>query len=356
LNESAPLVSVVIPCRNEAAYIGQCLTSIIENDYPHERLEILVVDGMSDDGTREIVNKYHEAYPFIQLIDNPERITPVALNTAINASHGEIIMRVDAHSWCDREYIARCVAAIVDGAADNVGGIWQIVPRHDSLVARAIVQALTHPFGVGNADYRLVSGGEPRYVDTVPYFCCRREVFEKIGLFNENLARGQDMEFNRRLVESGGRILLLPNVVSYYHARTSPGEFIKHNWANGVWSILPFSYSSVTPVSVRHLVPLMFVASLGGATLLSRAVPPAAWLARLIAVTYGAANAAASISVAVRGRDPRYVLVMPVVFGVLHGAYGLGAAWGVARLAWAKRRRGSALTAPGTAHARRARA
>jgi hypothetical protein len=216
--------------------------------------------------------------------------------------------------------------------ADNVGGVRLELAQEEGMFAGPIVAALTHPFGVGNARYRL-GGSEPRWVDTVFGGCWRREIFERVGRFNERLPRGQDLEFNQRLRKAGGKILFTPELVTYYYTRSTLGRFWRHNWTNGVWAVLPFAYSDVMPVRWRHLAPL----GLAGASLLLTALAlgrsELAWLPALTAVPYGALNLAASFQVAVRRRTWRYAVLMPLVFATLHFAYGLGSVWGAGRLA-----------------------
>ena len=328
---SLSCVSIIIPCRNERRFIGICLESIISNDYPKQALEVLVVDGMSEDGTPAIVMDYAQKYSFITLLENPQKITPSALNIAIRKAKGEIIMRMDAHASYDRDYISKCVRALCEYSADNVGGVWRIVPRADTLVGRAIARSLSHRFGVGNAHYRLANCRQPKWVDTVPFMCCREEVFQRIGLFNENRRRGQDMEFSLRLRHAGGRTLLVPDIASCYFARSDMKAFWQHNWTNGVWAILPFLYSDIVPVSWRHLVPLAFVVSLLTSAGLAMRSPTGLWILGSLAGVYTGASLAASLQVSWRERDPRYLALMPLVFSSLHIGYGLGSLWGVVR-------------------------
>jgi cellulose synthase/poly-beta-1,6-N-acetylglucosamine synthase-like glycosyltransferase len=193
---------------------------------------------------------------------------------------------------------------------------------------------LSHRFGVGGSYFRIHTD-KPRWVDTVFGGCYRREVFQKIGLFNEHLTGSQDMEFNLRLKKAGGKTLLAPDIVSYYYARSDLKSFWRHNFRNGVWAILPFAYSEVMPVSWRHLVPLAFVTSLMGSGALGFLARPFLWLFLAVVAAYGVANLAASLQVAWREREVRYVLLMPFVFGMLHIGYGLGSCWGVIKLLFA---------------------
>jgi glycosyltransferase involved in cell wall biosynthesis len=325
------LVSVVIPSRNEEKFISACLDSIISNGYPTDQIEILVVDGMSEDGTRSVLDDYAHRYPFVRLFDNPQKITPVALNIGIGHAKGDFVLRIDGHACLGKHFISRCVEGLQRYGADNVGGLMKTLPKLSTLTGKAIVCALSHWFGVGNSYFRIHTD-RPKWVDTVFGGCYRREVFERFGKFNENLARGQDMEFNLRLKKGGARTLMLPDIESYYYARSDLRSFWKHNWSNGVWAILPFLYSSVTPVSWRHLVPLVFVASLAASLVLGLFVPLFGWLFLAVVVAYTMADLSASAQIAWRERDVRYLLAMPLIFAMLHVGYGLGSLWGVVRL------------------------
>ncbi|MFQ5561447.1 MAG: glycosyltransferase family 2 protein [Nitrospinota bacterium] len=328
---SSIIVSVIIPCRNEAEFIAGCLDSILANDYPTKKMEIFVVDGMSEDGTREIVGTYTQKHTHIKRLDNIQKITPVALNIGITQARGKFILWMSAHNHYDKRYISCCVESVTRYKADNVGGGIITVPRDCTVIGRATVEALSHSFGVGNSSFRTQLK-EPKWVDTVFGGCYRKEVFDYVGLFNEKLARGQDMEFNLRLKKAGGRTLLVPDIVSYYYARSDLKSFLKHNWTNGVWAILPFAYSDVVPVSLRHVVPLFFVTSLLVSGFLSFAFTPFLGLFLFVAGAYLIVNLTASTQLAWKKRDVRYPFLMSAIFATLHFSYGLGALWGVVRL------------------------
>ncbi len=323
-----PFVSIIIPCRNERSFIGRCLDSVLANDYPRDRLEMLVVDGMSEDGTREILDAYAEKFSFIRRIDNSKKTTPVALNLGIRKARGDIIIRMDAHASIERPFISRSVEALEKYQADNVGGIMITHPQSRGFFARAITQSLSCTFGVGNSHFR-VHVKKPRWVDTVFGGCYRHEVFERIGCFNEKLSRGQDIEFNLRLKKAGGKILLVPNIVSHYHARAEFKTFLRHNFMNGEWVVLPFFYSDIVPVSLRHLVPFLFVASLAISVLLSSFWSPFRWVFLFIAVSYLAASSFFAARIAMKERSLLYLLIMPLVFLALHSSYGIGSLWGM---------------------------
>jgi len=335
MNDYKPYVTVIIPCRNEEKFIGECLDSIIANDYPKDRFEVLVVVAVSEDRTREIVEGYADRYSSIRLFDNPKKIVPTALNTGIRSAKGEIIMRMDAHATYEKNYVSKCVKYLQEYKADNVGGIIITQPRINTLWGKAIALALSHRFGVGNSVFRTGTK-KPMWVDTVFGGCYRKEVFEKIGLFNEDLVSTQDMEFNLRLKKEGGRVLLVPEIVSYYFTRSDFRSFCKNNFRNGLWAILPFKYSKIMPVSWRHLVPLAFVLSLIGSMAISAFSSIFFWLFWLILGSYFLSNAYFSIKISKKEKDLKYIFIMPLIFGSLHLLYGLGSLWGTLRAAVSK--------------------
>jgi len=326
MNDSS-LISVIIPCRNEEQFIGKCLDSVISNDYPKDKLQVLVVDGMSKDSTRNIIRAYEKQHSFIKLLDNPKRITSCALNLGIKSSQGDLILWMSAHNEYENEYISKCLHYLQKFSADAVGGIIKPVARTNNLVGKAVCIAISHPFGVGSSAHKT-GAKNPQWADTAFGTCYKKEIFEKIGTFNEDLVRGQDMEFSLRLKKAGMKTLLVPDIVSNYYTRSDLKSFWKHNWNNGIWAILPFLYSEGMPVSCRHLVPLGFVMSLIISVLLGVISTPFWWVFLGIAVIYAIANLAASAQIACRQRDLRYLVVMPLVFVVLHVSYGLGSLWG----------------------------
>ncbi len=324
-------VSIIIPCRNEEKFVARCLDSIIASDYPRGKIEVLIVDGMSDDGTGEILERYSKEYPFIRRLENPLKITPCAFNLGIKHSKGDVIMIMGSHSTYGKDYISKCVRYLNEYDADNVGGKMITLPRDNTFIGKAIVTALSHRFGVGNSAFRTGSK-KPVWVDTVFGGCYRRELFDRIGLFNEDLICTQDMEFNRRLKNAGGKILLVPEIVSYYHARSDFRSYIKHNFRNGVWALVPFMYSSTIPVSWRHLIPLVFVLSLIGSAALSFFYPGFLLLFVSICGLYLLANVYFSSKIALAKEDRRYIALMPVIFASLHIAYGLGSIKGLLKV------------------------
>ncbi len=319
-------VSVVIPCRNEAGYIERCLDSILASDYPLDRLEILVVDGSSNDGTREILSRYCLARPAVTVLDNPRGTTPTGLNIGICAATGDVIIRMDAHVLYPSDYISRLVRGLQESGADNVGGVLQTIPATESAVARAIAVGMSHRFGVGNAHFRIGTG-QAREVDTVPFGCFRRDVFARVGLFDEELVRNQDDEFNFRLITRGGRVLLLPEVSCRYFARSSLGQLAHMYYQYGYFK--PLVARKVGRImTLRQVVPALFVAGLLGLAVLSLWLQPAAAMLSLLVSLY-AATVIVSAAAALRPHGLGCALALAAVFPVLHVSYGSGFLLGI---------------------------
>jgi hypothetical protein len=226
-----------------------------------------------------------------------------------------------------RDYIRRSVDLLASSGADNAGGVIRTIAQSSGPFAGPIVAVLSSPFGVGNSAFRTSRGeAGPRPADTVFGGCWRRELFNRIGGFNERLARSQDIEFNLRIARAGGTILLDPRIVSDYYARADLASFWRHNFSNGVWAVLPFALSDIVPVRPRHLIPLAFVTALAASAIL-----PFPW-SIAVPAAYAAANLAASARAAVQNRRPAFLALLPIAFSSLHLAYGLGSAWGCVQL------------------------
>lgn len=315
-----PLVSIAIPCRNEEGYIAACLDSILASDYPQDRLEILVADGQSDDGTREILARYTARYKCVILIENPRRTTPAALNAAIRSASGSIVIRMDAHVLYPPDYVRRLVEALEETGADNVGGVLETAPADHTSTGRAIALGLSHPFGVGNSHFRT-GARERREVDTVPFGCYRREIFDRIGLFDEELIRNQDDEFNFRLIRQGGRVLLVPEVSCRYFARRSFRQLGRMYYQYGYYK--PLVARKVGRVmTVRQLVPSLLIIALMGSAGASLWLPGAGAAFACIAGLYAAFVVVCSAAAA--GTDLRCGAALTAVFPILHFSYGFG--------------------------------
>ncbi len=321
-----PLVSVVVPCRNESAHIRSCLESLVTQTWPKEHLEVLVVDGISDDGTRAIIAGFTAAYPWIRLIDNTRRTTPTALNIGICQSLGEIVCRMDAHCKYPNDYIAALLSKLHASGADNVGGVCRTLPANQGPMARTIAAALAHPFAVGNAHFRT-GASAVRWVDTVPFGCYRRSVFSRVGLFDEELVRNQDDEFNHRLLKHGGRILLVPSVVIDYYGRSSIAKVARMMFQYGYFK--PLAARKLGRVStVRQLVPPVFVAGMTTLLLLAPWWSVASWLWLTGVGLYVAMLLVGAIREARKGAVTVAVR-LPSVIAVIHFCYGAGYLAGV---------------------------
>jgi glycosyltransferase involved in cell wall biosynthesis len=323
-----PRVSIVVPCRNERRYIADCLDSIRLNDYAADSVEVLVVDGASDDGTRDVLREYAERWPSVQWLDNPTGTTPKALNIGIRAARGDIVMRMDAHCNYPRDYISALVRWLDQSGADNVGGVCRTLPGSNSPTARAIAVALSHPFGVGNSHFRIGTT-TPRWVDTVPFGCYRRRVFERIGLFDEELVRNQDDEFNQRLLKNGGRILLVPDVTVDYYARDSIAKVARMYYQYGYFK--PLVAKKLGRIgTLRQVIPAAFVLSLIVSILLGIWLALARLLFAGILGVYVMAVLIASMSMIPR-TGLRTATLLALIFPVVHLSYAWGSIHGMVR-------------------------
>lgn len=328
LGQLHPVVSVIVPCRNESQFISACLDSILGNDYPKESLEILVVDGMSEDSTRSIVNTYDRVHAHIRVLDNPKQHVTAAVNVGIKAAKGEIIMVMGgAHATYAPNYISSCVSCLQTYNVENVGGVIVATPADETLVAKGIALVLSHPFGTGNSYFRIGSK-RPRWVDTVFGGCYRKELFEKLGLWNEELSRGSDMDFHIRLKQAGGRTLLVPDIVAYYYPKTTLAAFAEHNFDDGFWAFYPLKFGKKI-FSWRHVVPLAFILILIISGLLAPFLHSFQTFLVGIGSAYMVANLVASLQVALREQCWSYLVVLPIAFAVRHLAYGAGALVGL---------------------------
>jgi glycosyltransferase involved in cell wall biosynthesis len=294
-------------------------------------MEILVVDGMSTDGTRDIVTGYTRQHPSVRLLDNARLTTPAGLNVGVQEASGDIIIRVDAHASYPADYVSKLVAWLQRSDADNVGGVVLTRPGSAGAMARAIACALSHPFGVGNSHFRI-GAGRPRYVDTVPFGCYRRSVFERVGLFDEELIRNQDDEFNMRLIRAGGRILLVPDIKVEYAARDTLVKVARMTYQYGLFK--PLAAAKLGGVfTLRQLVPPAFLAILSALVLGSPWWPALRGGLAGVVGLYLVSNVLAATST----RSPVGITsrsLMCLVFPTLHLSYGLGYLIGAARLLW----------------------
>jgi succinoglycan biosynthesis protein ExoA len=314
-----PLVSVIMPVRNEAAYIERSLGAVLAQEYPADRLEILVVDGMSGDGTREAVLAHAAADPRICLLDNPAGIVPPGLNIGIGRARGDIIVRVDGHCEIAPDYVRRCVEHLLaghDGApVEAVGGPIETIG--ETAEAEAIALAMSSWFGVGGSAFRTIKD-RPLLVETVAFPAYRRATLQRLGPFDEELVRNQDDEYNYRLLKSGGRILLSPDIRSRYYSRGSLRSLWRQYYQYGYWKVRVMQ-KHPRQMRSRQFVPPAFVAGLAGSAALGMVFRPFRALLGVVLTLYLAANVVASLSLG-REHAPRLLVIHPI----LHLSYGLG--------------------------------
>jgi glycosyltransferase involved in cell wall biosynthesis len=323
-HEANPKASIIIPCRNEAAFIDACIASVQSFDPVPGGYEVIAVDGMSDDGTRQLLEGWALRYDRLRVLDNPARIVPTAMNLGIEAATGAWIVRLDAHARYPGDYLALCIATAERTGADNVGGIVVTVPRSSSRQARVVQAVTTHRFGVGAAEFRLMPPEGP--ADTVPFGCYRRSVFERIGLYDERLVRNQDYELNRRLAHAGGSIWLNPAIQATYFNTDSVRGLLKQAFGTGMWNAWMW-HGARYSFALRHAVPGLF--ALAVLALLVASPFSSVFLALLLGVVV-LHLLVGSIASAQQSRRLGWWLfpLLPPLFLGYHLTYGLGTLWG----------------------------
>jgi len=329
------VISIIIPCRNEEKFIAECLDGLLAQSYSKEKMEIFVVDGMSVDQTKEIVAHYQKSYPFINLIENEKKVTPVAMNIGINRAKGDCIFFMGAHAEYDVDYVTKCVAALQRYGADNVGGIMKVVPQNNSLISQAIAYVISSFFGAGNAYYKTKTKKEITEVDTVFGGCYKKEVFKNIGLFDERLIRNQDLEFNIRLRNHGGKIILVPDIVSYYYPKADLWDFARHNFNDGFWVVYPLKFGLKT-FSWRHLLPFVFssgIVVLGALGFINIIF----WkLLGVCMLAYIFLDVLFSVKAVVLKKNGLLFFPVFIVFFLRHFFYGLGSLWALVSVKFKK--------------------
>lgn len=316
-----PHVSIIVPCYNEQATIALLLHALHGQTYPLSRMEVILADGMSTDGTRQAIAAFATDHPQlpIRVVDNPKRIIPAGLNAALEAAAGEIVIRLDAHSIPDADYIALCVEALQAGCGDNVGGVWDIQPGAQSWIATAISLAAAHPIGVGDAQYRV--GKAARRVDTVPFGAFRRSLIERVGRFNEDLLTNEDYEFNVRVRRAGGSVWLDPRIRTAYFARPTLKALAAQYWRYGYWKARMLR---MYPESIRwrQLLPPSFVLGLVLLLVAGWVFPVTWYLLAIVAGVYLAVLLGVGVELAARHRRWSMVVGVPLAIVTMHLAWG----------------------------------
>lgn len=314
-------VAVIIPTLNEEKFIARCLDSVIEQSYPFRDMDVMVVDGGSNDRTREIVEEYGRKYINIRFIHNPGRIQSIAFNIGVVNSDAPYIVRLDAHALYKPYYIEGCIKGLEgDSKRGNVGGQWDIQPQNDSLWA--ITNAILNysKFGIGGASYRI--GAKAGDVDTVPFGSFPRTMIEKIGGMRDDLPRGEDNEFNSRIKRAGYSIYFDPAIECIYYARPTLKASCRQMYANGE-SIGHLFYVDRDSIGLRHMIPLIFVIGIIGGTILSLVFFPFVYLLLAGLCLYFLCDFVASL-LATKKHGWKFLLPLFVMFFCVHFSYGWG--------------------------------
>lgn len=312
-------MSILIPIRNEGVYIERCLNAILAQDYPQEQIEIIIVDGMSDDDTRTIISEHQNKQSNIHLLDNPKRIVPTGMNIALRKAKGDVIIRVDGHCIIAPDYVSNCVRHLTQDGIDGVGGPMESIG--ETQLSKTIAVAMSSWFGVGNSAFRTTSG-RTMIVDTVPFPAFTRQIIEKAGLYDEELVRNQDDEYNYRVRSLGGQLLLADDVRSRYFTRGSLNKLWKQYFHYGYFKVRVLQ-KHPRQMSLRQFVPFIFVLSLVTAIMLTFFTVWGKWLLFLLGGSYLSANIITSARLALK-HGWKHLPTLPVIFLIIHLSYGLG--------------------------------
>lgn len=318
-----PSVSVIIPCRNEEKTIHLVLDALYGQTYSRECLQVVIADGFSEDRTREKIADFKTTHPDLSLlvVDNPQRIIPAGLNAAIRASSGEIIVRMDAHSIPNPDYVALCVDALQKGIAQNVGGVWDIQPGKDTWFARAIAAAAGNPLAVGDAQYRFTD--KAAYVETVPYGSYKRDLFDQVGLFDETLLANEDYELNTRILQSGGKIWLDPQIRCTYYARSNLSALARQYFGYGYWKVQMLKRYPET-LRWRQALPPAFILGLLVTLIVGIFWKPSLALFAIVLGLYLLILLGVGVHMAIKKSDILMMIGVPLAIVTMHFSWGAG--------------------------------
>ena len=319
--------SIIIPCYNERPTIHLLLDALYGQSYPRPAMEVVIADGGSDDGTPNVIHAWRQQHPdlAVSIVENPTRSIPAGLNAAIQASSGEIIVRLDAHSKPNPDYVERAVAAVVEGRGQNVGGVWDIQPGGDHWMARSISAAASHPIGVGDARYRY--SDQAAFVDTVPFGAFKRSTLDQVGMFDETLLTNEDYEFNTRIRQAGGKIWFDPQIRSVYFARDNLSALARQYWRYGYWKVQMLRRYPRT-IRWRQALPPLFVATLILLTLLSVFFGEALWVLIGVLGAYSLTLLLTGVQQRIRQKKLFLCLGVPLSIATMHFSWGAGFLWG----------------------------
>lgn len=325
MNKNDIKVSVVMPLYNEERYISNCIDSLLQQDYPKENMEWIFVDGCSTDNTVKILEDYKKKFPdLIHIYSNENKTVPYAMNIGIANATGKYIVRLDAHADYSNNYISRCVHYLDKTDADNVGGVAET--KSKGFVGNAIAMMLSSKFGVGNSQFR--TNGSSGYVDTVPFGAFRKEVFERLGGYDERLTRNQDNEMNYRIRKNGGKIYLSEEIRFSYYCRDSIKGISDMAIKNGMWNVITMKLCPGS-MGIRHFIPFVFLMSL--VFLIPLSFVNCIFRLGLISevVLYGVLDIIFSVKAS---HEKRYVPLVLILFPIFHLTYGFGSLKGIFRL------------------------
>ena len=323
-----PFISIVIPVRNEIRYLQNCLRAIEAQNYPSDSMEVLVTDGLSDDGSFEYLQKWAEGGQNRHVCKNQGKIVPTGLNLLIPVAKGDIIIRVDGHCIIEPDYVSNCVQHLQKDGVDGVGGPMRTIG--EDLVSEVIALAMSSKFGVGNSSFRTESG-VTKLADTVPFPAYNRSIIEQVGLYDEELVRNQDDEYNYRIREAGGKILLADDIRSDYYSRGSLKKLWKQYFQYGYWKVRVLQKHPLQ-MSLRQFVPPAFVLSIIISAILSFAIHWG-WVPLLAVLgLYLAFNIGFSLLIAVN-KGWQFLGLLPAAFAIIHLSYGLGFLIGLIKFA-----------------------
>jgi cellulose synthase/poly-beta-1,6-N-acetylglucosamine synthase-like glycosyltransferase len=323
-----PNVSIIVPCLNEEFRIQQLLEAVYTQTYPKNKMDVTIADGGSIDNTRAVIESFaasHSAMK-ISVIENPQVTIPSALNCAIRASSGEVILRLDSHSAPYSDYVEKAVDALLQGNADNVGGVWDIRSSEENWISRSIAVAAAHPIGVGNAQYRHTT--VPSFVDTVPFGCFYRTLLEKIGFFDETMLSNEDYEFNARIRKSGGKIWLDPSIKCVYYARADLAKLTAQYFRYGYWK---FKMLKKFPATIiwRQALPPIFAFSLLAGILLGAFSPLFLVMVELELIAYFSILLFFGLREAINRKAPQLTIGFPISVAAMHLSWGYGFLWSI---------------------------
>ena len=328
MSDYSPKVTVIMAIRNEEAFISRSLKAVLEQDYPANLVEVLIVDGMSDDKTRQVVEQTAAEYAesTVRIIDNPGKIKPKALNIGIAQATGEVVIIVDGHCEIAPDYVTACVKHLADDKYAVVGGPIETIG--EGYIGKAIAVGMSSSFGVGGSSFRTVQD-RALTVDTVPFPACKSHILAEAGPFDEVLANNQDDEYNFRIRKMGYEILLSPDIRSTYYSRSSLPKLWRQYYRYGMYKVAVMQRHP-RQMRLRHFVPMGFVVSLLGGLLLGLLLLVFLWLWMALLLLYVAANLTASF-LSARAEGWQYLPVLPIIFAILHFGYGFGMLRGMIR-------------------------